>query len=216
MNHQDGDEEVGSGERDATILALLEHAGVRPQAAEAAIAIDAVLQHWRRRAQKRELGHRALKELNIPMDLAQLDVLVAIEGRESEFAVAKGEETMVQTVAERLNIDPSRASRIVSEMVAAGYAQRAASQADARRTIIALTDQGRSVVAAARAYKWLLLGDFLGEWTAQELMSFLELLQRFSEWQNDLERRSAKFETEIAQLAKDLVMENGRRKPPEG
>src|SRR5690606_40601178 len=53
----------------------------------------------------------------------------------SEFGDDTHDETMVATVAERLGIDPSRASRLVSEMVEAGYARRAVSQADARRKI---------------------------------------------------------------------------------
>ncbi len=132
--------------------ALLQKAGVDASTADAVMRIDALLQNWRRQAMKRELGQRALVELRIGLDIAQFDVLVAIDGPVNEFGEAAGE-TMVGTVAERLAIDPSRASRLVSEMVDQGYARRAVSQADARRAIVVLTERGKTVVEAVRAYK---------------------------------------------------------------
>lgn len=154
------------------INALLRKAGIAEATVDAVVRIDALLQNWRRRAMKRELGHRALLDLKIGIDLAQLDVLFAIEAPVDEFGEMAAGETMVASVAERLAIDPSRASRVVSEMVEAGYARRAVSQADARRTIIELTDTGRAVVEAVRAYKFLIMGDFLGSWSAEELAQF--------------------------------------------
>src|SRR5690606_37728655 len=123
--------------RDVDVGSLLQKAGVDADTADAVMRIDALLQNWRRRAQKRELGQRALVELRIGLDIAQFDVLVAIDGPANEFGAAAGE-TMVGTVAERLAIDPSRASRLVSEMVDQGYARRAVSQADARRAVVVL------------------------------------------------------------------------------
>src|SRR5690606_25507263 len=144
----------------------------------------------------------ALKDLQIPLNLAQLDVLVAIEAPLNEFgATAASEETMVGTVAERLNIDPSRASRIVGGMVDAGNVVRAVSQADARRAVIRLTEKGETVVAAVRTHKFLLLGDFLDSWSAEDLERFANLLEHFSNWPNGLSERREKYEEEIAKLA---------------
>src|SRR6218665_1227920 len=105
------------------INALLRKAGIAQTTVDAVIGIDALLQNWRRRAMKRELGHKALVDLKIGIDLAQLDVLSAIEAPVDEFGEMAGGETMVASVAERLAIDPSRASRVVSEMVEAGFAR---------------------------------------------------------------------------------------------
>ncbi|ODT75833.1 MAG: transcriptional regulator [Pelagibacterium sp. SCN 64-44] len=159
-----------------------------------------MLQQWRRRAMKRELGQRALLDLRIGIDLAQFDVLVAIAGPVPEFGDVQGE-TMVASVAERLNIDPSRASRLVSEMVEQGFARRAVSQADARRTIIELTDQGRAVVEAVHAYKYLIMGDFLGTWPAEDVAAFVPLLKRFARWSDDIDAAAAKYAAEIAALS---------------
>lgn len=182
-------------------LALFQHAGLADHAIDATLRIDALLQNWRRRLNRRELGIQALRDLRVPLNLAQLDVLVAIEAPEHEFGQTTGEDTMVGTVAERLGIDPSRASRVVAEMVEAGYAVRDVCQSDARRTIIRLTEQGAAVVAAVRAHKFLLLGDFLAEWSPADLDTFVTLLERFSGWSDNLAERRTKFEHEIGILA---------------
>lgn len=195
------------------INALLRKAGIAEPTVNAVMGIDALLQHWRRRAMKRELGHQALLDLKIGIDLAQLDVLVAIEAPVGEFGETPGTETMVGTVAERLNIDPSRASRVVSEMVDLGYARRAVSQADARRTIIELTDAGRTIVEAVRAYKFLIMGDFLNSWDADELAAFLPLLRKFGHWSENSEQAADKFADDIALLAQQIAATRKQAEP---
>jgi DNA-binding MarR family transcriptional regulator len=195
------------------INALLRKAGIAEATVEAVVEIDALLQNWRRRAMKRELGHRALLDLKIGIDLAQLDVLFAIEAPVDEFGEMAGGETMVASVAERLAIDPSRASRVVSEMVEAGFARRAVSQADARRTIIELTETGRTVVEAVRAYKFLIMGDFLGSWTAEELATFVPLLRKFGHWPEHTGPGAEKFAEDIEVLARRIARVRKRDEP---
>ena len=181
--------------------------------ADAVIHIDALMQNWRRRSMKRELGQKALLDLQIGIDLAQLDVLFAIEAPADEFGEMAAGETMVASVAERLAIDPSRASRVVSEMVEMGYARRAVSQADARRTIIELTTAGQTIVKAVRAYKFLIMGDFLGSWSAEELNTFVPLLRRFGSWPEHTERGTAKFADDIALLAQQIAVNRQQSQP---
>lgn len=188
------------------VNAMLRKAGLDHATAEAVLTIDSLMQKWRRRAMKRELGHRALTELNAGIDLAQFDVLAAIAGPSAEFSEGEHEgETMVATVAERVNIDPSRASRIVSELVETGFARRAVSQADARRTIIELTERGQNVVEAVRAYKFLVMGDFLAEWTAEELAAFIPMLKRFGSWMDGIDGATEKHAEEIAALSRQVA-----------
>jgi DNA-binding MarR family transcriptional regulator len=186
------------------VIALLRGAALKDRDIEAVLTIDALMQNWRRRVSKREMGHQALENLHIDLDLAQLDVLVAIDGPNNEFGEQTGE-TMVATVAERLSIDPSRASRLVAEMVELGYAVRVASQADARRTLIALTDAGHAVVDAVRAYKFLVMGDFLADWTDEEVATFVPLLRRFSTWSEGVAERQHKFDGELEALAQRIA-----------
>lgn len=185
--------------------ALLRKAGIDADTAKAVMEIDGLMQNWRRRAMKRELGNRALVDLKVGIDLAHLDVLTAIEAPAPEFGAETEGETMVATVAERLNIDPSRASRLVSEMVEAGFARRAVSQADARRTIIELTGRGRAVVDAVRAYKYLVMGDFLGGWKAEELAAFVPMLKRFGMWMDSIGPATEKHSGEIEALAQGIA-----------
>lgn len=192
--------------------ALLLQAGIDAETADAVTTIDALLQKWRRRAMKRELGHRALVDLGIELDLVQFDVLVAIEGPSSALGddgEAKGE-VMVATVAERVNIDPSRASRLVGDLVDTGYARRAVSQADARRTIIELTELGQSVVAAVRSYKFLIMGDFLGEWDKSELAAFVPMLKRFGTWMDGIDTVAEKHASEVATLTQSVLSAKGK------
>jgi hypothetical protein len=71
--------------------------------------------------------------MGLDLDIARLDVLTAILAPGGEFESEADEEPMVGTIASRLGIDPSRASRLVSDLIASGYARRAVSQRDARR-----------------------------------------------------------------------------------
>jgi DNA-binding MarR family transcriptional regulator len=179
---------------------LLTRAGIAPEAIAAAREIDALLQTWRRRLSRRELGLLAIKDLGLPLDLAQLDVLAAIDGFGAEFDSTSNGETMVATIAERLSIDPSRASRMAAEMVGAGYAERIASQADARRTLIRLTQAGRTILHAVRVYRTLLMADFLSDWTRADTEALINLMHRFSGWTDSIEARRSKFASDIATL----------------
>jgi DNA-binding MarR family transcriptional regulator len=97
----------------------------------------------------------------------------------------------VGTVAERLNVDPSRASRIVADAVEAGVVRRVASQTDARRICLELTDAGRLHALAVRKYKWRRFADALGDWPEDELVEFARLFSKFSGWVADADAKRA-------------------------
>ena len=191
--------------RQETLQAVLAQSGKDADLASAIIRIDAVVQNWRRQMHKRELGHRAIKALGLGIDLAQIDVLYAIAPPSLATLPNEEDETMVSTVAERLMIDPSRASRLVAEMVNAGYARRAVSQRDARRTILELTPAGEAVVQAVQKYKWLLLGEFFSGWSKADIAIFVPLLERYSSWMRSSETTEAKFADEIAELSRSIA-----------
>ena len=75
------------------------------------------------------------------LDISHFDVIGAI-AYNPNWGDSNGEEVTVGLIAERLGIDPSRASRVVAEVVDRGYARRVASQSDARRICLELTPQG--------------------------------------------------------------------------
>lgn len=169
----------------------LAEAGLGEATARSALVLDAIMQRWRRRAAKRLPERAALEQLGLDLDIARFDVLTAILAPGAEFECEADEETMVATVAARLGIDPSRASRLVSELIASGHARRAVSQRDARRTIVELTEAGRSAVTEVRARKIAVLGAFLADWTPEEVETFIPLLERFSRWSEGAPPRNA-------------------------
>lgn len=189
--------------RDSKLMEKLAAAGIDETVGAAVLDLDAILQRWRRRVVKRELGIRALSDLDLPIDIAQLDVLSAIWAPSNEYGTKCEGETMVSTVASRLGIDPSRASRITTELIRMGLVRRAVSQQDARRTILELTEDGDRVVAAARQYKFLRLGSFLKDWTDEELAVFIPLIERFSAW-SEADTTSDSLSEEIARLRAEL------------
>ena len=173
------------GRRDTELTQFLEQAGIDSRTRTAALEVDGVLQHWRRRVNTRELGAAALATFGLDgeIDLAQLDVMMAIWAPASAFGSDdENEEVMVATIATRLRIDPSRASRVVSDLIAHGLARRTVSQRDARRTLVALTERGTAIIEAVRRFKFLVLGEFLSGWTEEELALFVPLFERFAAW----------------------------------
>ena len=76
-------------------------------------------------------------------------------------------------------MDPSRASRIVSELVERGFLVREADQDDARRTVLALTPKARDYLEAFIAAKWRLLAQVFEGWEEGEIEDFARLFQRY-------------------------------------
>lgn len=159
---------------------LLLELGLSPTAAQATIDIDAVMAHIRRSMAKREMGRLALRDLDLPIDISDLDILSALES-----CSAHAGEATVGFVAERLNVDPSRASRIVADAVDKGIVRRVASQSDSRRIVLELTETGLSHALAIRKYKWKVFADALGQWSEEDLVTFARLFSRFSTWVAD-------------------------------
>lgn len=178
---------------------LLVQAGLPDDTVAATLAIDGIMMEWRRRAGRREVASIALRTLGIGLELPQFDVLLAIEG---SIGGNVADEVTVGLVADRLGIDPSRASRLVGEMVTRGYARRTVSQADARRAILALTRRGATVVQAVRAYKFIAMGDFFAGWSAEDLERLTTLLPRLGQWLDRVEAAGQAHGAEVEHLAR--------------
>jgi DNA-binding MarR family transcriptional regulator len=167
---------------DEQLVRLARDAGLGPDAASAVATIDAVMGRIRRSMMKREFGKLIIERLKAPLDVAHMDVIGILAGMHEDVA---SDELTVGFVAEKLGIDPSRASRLAAEVVDRGFAKRVASQADARRICLALTPKGRAFVEKFRETKWRVFANALGEWEEDELIIFARLLERFSFWTSD-------------------------------
>jgi DNA-binding MarR family transcriptional regulator len=167
---------------DEQLTRLAREAGLGPEAASAVATIDAVMGRIRRSMMKREFGKLIIERLNAPLETAHMDVIGILGGMHEDVGT---DEITVGFVAEKLAIDPSRASRLVAEVVDKGFAKRVASQADARRIGLALTPKGRAFVEKFRETKWRVFASALGEWNEDELITFARLLERFSFWTSE-------------------------------
>lgn len=171
-----------SGDQDLVDLAL--SSGLSEAAAEAVAAIDAVMSKVRRSIQRRDFGRLILARIDPSLEVSHLDAIVAI----AHSPVGGGaplDEVTVGILAERLGIDPSRASRISGDLVERGYAFRVASQLDARRICLKLTARGERFLTAVRQIKWRIFAGSLAQWDENELVTFAALLERFAGWAID-------------------------------
>ncbi len=131
----------------------------------------------RRRQSRRALGRSVSNSLTEPVDLQLVAVVDAVE----EGAELSGNEVTVGDVADRLGIDPSRASRVVAAAIHAGYVRRIASQQDGRRICLELTPSGRMIVDNAHRTRQEFYAQLLVGWTTSERAEFARLLTRFTE-----------------------------------
>jgi DNA-binding MarR family transcriptional regulator len=161
---------------------LFTAAGYSPEAAAAIVHIDATMQRIRRSIAKREFVAEILRKMDGGIDLQLLDVMGAVSHWFPENLKDADREVTVGTVAARLGIDPSRASRLVSELVDKGYIRRVASQADSRRIVLEATEKGWAFGEEFRRRKGDTLIRALRSWTEDELVTFSRLLERYSHW----------------------------------
>lgn len=83
-------------------------------------------------------------------------------------------------VARALGVDQPRASRLVAEAVAAGLVRREADAADGRRSVLALTADGRRLQAAAAQRRRADLATMLSDWPDGDRRTFARLLSAFA------------------------------------
>lgn len=138
-------------------------------------AIESALVRIRRRQSRRILGRAALEGQAEPVSLDSVAALDAVEEGLQEQA-----EVTVGDVAERLGIDPSRASRIVAAAVNAGYLQRVAAQSDGRRTCLTMTTEGQAIIGQAHRARQAMIQSVVSDWSPRDRAEFARLLTRFT------------------------------------
>ena len=167
---------------DQDLADLARGSGLSEAAADAVAAIDAVMTKVRRSIQRRDFGRLILARIDPSLEVSQLDAIIALSAGVGD---TPRDEVTVGIIAERMGIDPSRASRISADLVERGYAVRVASQLDARRICLKLTARSERLVTAVRQTKWRIFAGSLAQWDEQELVTFALLLERFAGWATD-------------------------------
>ena len=140
-------------------------------------AIERALVRIRRSQARRTLGRQAS---GLPAHAVDLNVVGAVDAVD-EGPASPGKEVTVGVVAERLAVDPSRASRIVASAVQAGYLRRVASQADGRRIQLELTDAGHQLMDGVRQYRHQHFAKLLHDWTHSDRDELARLLTKLTE-----------------------------------
>lgn len=150
----------------------------RPKAADTALEqVERAMVRIRRSQSKRTLGRLMTSRFGIDVDFATSAVVDAVE----EGPEPEGRELTVGLVAERLSLDPSRASRVVAAAVQDGYVARVASQADGRRISLELTAKGRELATSMHDGRRRVFAETMSDWSERERREFARLLTRFVE-----------------------------------
>ncbi|WP_327110236.1 MarR family winged helix-turn-helix transcriptional regulator [Nocardia sp. NBC_01730] len=88
-------------------------------------------------------------------------------------------EPTVSVVATALAVDQPRASKLVGAAVSSGLVRRVADQADGRRSVLMLTEQGEQMLAESHRRRRAAFDAAMGDWTARDRADFARLLTRF-------------------------------------
>lgn len=146
-------------------------------------ALDEALLEIRRLVRRPGYRRRFLDSLHTPTDTGTVRVLRAVE-RAGDPGPCVGD------VAERLDVDPSTASRMIDQQVTAGYLARTRSAEDRRRTTLGLTDAGRDLLAEITEVRRDLLAEVTRDWDRDEVTTLVRLLDRLRESFTGLEQQS--------------------------
>lgn len=144
------------------------------------LAISHTMTRMRIMIGRRVIGRTAIAKLAPGLDLSHLDVLDVVHRTQGDATVG--------SIAEGMRLDPSRGSRLVADMVGRGLLQRDVSQEDGRRSVIAVTALGRSILEDMRDAKIAIIRDVVSDWPKEDVAVFAKLFDRFI----------ARFETRLS------------------
>lgn len=141
------------------------------KAAEDIAYIYEVMGRLRLMIGRQGISRTLINELNLDLQNSHMETLMAMSRLEGEVTVG--------SIAGAMRLDPSRASRLVAEMVAIGLLRRRASQTDGRRSIIVRTDSCDQLLAEVNAAERKLFSFMLYGWSDEEVSVFTMLLKKF-------------------------------------
>lgn len=168
---------------------ILHEQGFSEIAAQALLDFDAEMFRWRGMQSRGEFISLLLTEADAGIEPAGFMALSAVSRRMLGIDGAPPRPPTVGEVAEDMNLDPSRASRIISDLVDKGMLLRAADQADGRRSVLALQPKGIAVMEKFRDAKWRMLSKLFNTWRDDEISAFSVLLRKYLDGLSTLGRR---------------------------
>jgi DNA-binding MarR family transcriptional regulator len=164
----------------AGLLEWLKAHGYDHDSAVNLLDFDIAYFQWFRHVQRGELRDLLLRALEMPLEHASFQALTSILRVTCGVGRAGPEEATIGAVAEEMCVDPSRASRIVADLVTRGLVERAPAQDDARKAILRLTGTGMEQVSRLRDVKWTMMAELFHDWSPQEIAMFSTLFRRYA------------------------------------
>ncbi len=144
---------------------------------EALLMVDRAMVRIRRSQSRRTIGHLMRQRLGRQINLGNIAVADALQ----DLAEAGAPEPTIGQMADRLGIDPSRASRMTAGAIRAGFVKRIASQSDGRRSHLELTSEGLKSLEITRRFRTSFFAHLMSGWSARDCAEFAKLLIRFTE-----------------------------------
>jgi DNA-binding MarR family transcriptional regulator len=163
------------------ILATLQAQGFSGEAATALMALDAENFRYVRRVQKGDVPRSLMRELGTDLEATHLQALGAVLRIECGHGRDMPQEVTVGLLAEEMNLDPSRASRIAADLVEKGLVLRAVSQEDGRRSVLVTTQEAGALMDAFLRAKWQRTMRLFEDWPEDDIISFAKLFARYVE-----------------------------------
>jgi DNA-binding MarR family transcriptional regulator len=158
----------------------LRASGYSPGTIDALLDFDAAMFKMMRRMVKGELPAQLMAELGIGLEMAQFQTLTAIMRIHSGMGRDAPAEATIGLVAEELKVDPSRASRVVADLIAKGYLRRDVSQSDGRKAVLHTTETTRALFEQFRRLKWQKAMQVFAGWSEADIESFSRMFVRYN------------------------------------
>jgi DNA-binding MarR family transcriptional regulator len=146
-----------------------------PERDEDIARISGIMGRMRLLIGRRYIGRLAISRVGAGLELTHLDLLSLVR------RLARTQEVTVGALAEQMRLDHSRVSRVVADLVKRGVLRREASQEDARRTLVALSDEGIAWLDRMNEVKHEVIDQILADWSHEDLELFAGLYDRFVE-----------------------------------
>lgn len=163
------------------IKAEIEAAGYSGAAMGALLALDTEHFHFVRRVMKGDVPQSLMDELQAGVEASQFHALSAIMRIQNGFGRPGPQEVTVGLLAEELNLDPSRASRIAADLVDRGLVARAVSQGDGRRSVLCPTIAAEALLEGFLLAKWQRTLRLFATWSEADIVAFATLFGRYSD-----------------------------------
>jgi DNA-binding MarR family transcriptional regulator len=161
------------------VKAALRAEGFSEDAAIALLSLDADQFHHMRRVMKGDVPQTLMRELNARLENTHFQALTSILRIASGYGRPQAQEVTVGLLAEEMNIDPSRASRIAADLVERGLVARAVSQEDGRRSVLVTTEAAQTLLDGFMRAKWQRTMKLFASWSEDDIVTFAELFGRF-------------------------------------